>query len=379
MARKSARSRVTLDAKAVEELGALVRSRTAPTREVERACVLLEYSASGSVSASARAAGVSRATAYKCIDKCLAMGWETALKDTWHRPHEPVITPEAKAWVTDVACTKPAEHGQSAEMWTFKALAEYAREHGPEHGHGCLARAAKATVHRILDANAIRPHKVAYYLEKRDPEFDRKMQEVLLTYQEVNLVNASGGQESGIARYTVCVDEKPGVQALGRTAADLPPVPGVHPCMGRDHEYRRLGTASILAGIDLHSGHVFARVEHRHRSREFVGLLEDIDSHYPPEARIRIVLDNHSAHISKETRTWLGKHPNRFEYVHTPKHGSWLNLAECLFSKMSRAFLRHIRVDSWEELKARILLGVEEMNRTPVVFRWRNFDLMTVQ
>ncbi len=378
MARKTQRSQILLDEEAIDILRKITKSRTAPAREIERANVLLEYAASGSVARAACAGGVTRATAYKCIDKGLAMGWKAALKDTWHRPFEPTITPEAKAWVMNLACCKPFEHGLAAELWTYSALADYARQHGPQQGHQCLQRTAKATIYRILSENPVRPHKVAYYLEKRDPEFEQKMQEVLMVYQDVNLVNAEGGPDAGNGRYTVCVDEKPGVQALGRTAPDLPPVPGKHPCTGRDHEYKRMGTASILAGIDLHTGHVFARVERRHRSREFIGLLEDIDQYYPSGAQVRIVLDNHSAHISKETRAWLAKHPNRFEYVHTPKHGSWLNLAECLFSKMSRAFLRHIRVDSWAELKDRILQGVLEMNQTPVVFRWKKFDLLTL-
>jgi len=376
MARKSERPALVLSEEAREALEQLVRSRIGQAREIERARILLEYAATGSVSGAARAAGVTRATVYKCIDKGLSMGWETALRDRWHRPHPPSLTLAAKAWLVDLACTRPTEHGLAAELWTIRSLAEYARRHGPEAGHDCLSRAAKATVHRILAAQPVQPHKVTYYLEKRDPDFGRKMQEVLMVYEEINLVNANGQNDSPGGRYTVCVDEKPGVQALQRVAPDLPPVPGVHPTWARDHEYRRLGTASILAGIDLHTGQVFARVERRHRSREFIGLLAELDAYYPAGAPIRVILDNHSAHISRETRAWLAQHPNRFEYVHTPKHGSWLNLAECLFSKMSRTFLRHLRVDSWSELRQRILLGVEEMNQTPVIFRWKKLDLL---
>ena len=87
-----------------------------------------------------------------------------------------------------------------------------------------------------------------------------------------------------------------------------------------------------------------------------------------------MVLDNHSAHISRETRAYLATRPNRFEYVHTPKHGSWLNLVETLFSKMSRTFLRHIRDQSKAELKERIEKGIAEINANPVVHRWKNFD-----
>ena len=104
-------------------------------------------------------------------------------------------------------------------------------------------------------------------------------------------------------------------------------------------------------------------------------MLRRLDAYYPPEAIIRVVLDNHSAHISKETLAYLATRPGRFEYVHTHKHGSWLNLIECAFSKIARTFLRHIRVDSIDELKVRILKGVDEFNDTHVVFRWNKFDL----
>ena len=193
-----------------------------------------------------------------------------------------------------------------------------------------------------------------------------------MVYQEVTL----GEQKTSDGRpiITVSVDEKPGVQALATVAPDLPPIPGKHAAVSRDYEYKRLGTASILAALDLQDGHVIAQVHQRHRSRKFIGLLKELDAHYPPEATIRVVLDNHSAHISQETRSYLATRPNRFVYVHTPKHGSGRNLGETLFSKICRSFLRHIRVASWEELKERILKGVEEINADPVVHRWRNFD-----
>jgi len=175
---------------------------------------------------------------------------------------------------------------------------------------------------------------------------------------------------------TVSVDEKPGVQAIENTAKDLPPVPGQHATNGRDYEYKRHGTVSILASLDLHTGHVIAQVHDRHRSREFVSLLSELDAYYPPDCVIRVILDNHSAHISKETRAYLATKPNRFIYVHTPKHGSWLNLVETLFSKMARTFLRHIRVASKEELCQRIMQGIAEINETPVVHRWKKFDLV---
>src|SRR5262249_32124927 len=112
---------------------------------------------------------------------------------------------------------------------------------------------------------------------------------------------------------------------LATRPPDLPPVARRHPTVGRDHEYIRYGTWSILAALDLHDGHVTARVEERHRSVEFIALLHDLDAYYPTDCTIRVVLDNHSSHASKETRAYLATRPNRFKYVFTPTHGSWLN------------------------------------------------------
>jgi hypothetical protein len=312
--------------------------------------------------------------ACKCIDKALGMGIDAGLADFYHRPKEPVIDEAAKAWVVSVACQQPKSLGYAAEVWSRKLLAEHVRSSCVEAGHPCLCRAAKATVHRILSERCLRPEKIRYYLEKRDPNFEEKMREVVMVYEEVSLATEQGVRdEQGKQIITVVVDEKPGVQAIGNTAPDLPPVPDKYPTIGRDHEYKRMGTASILAAMDLHDGHIIARVEKRHRSSEFILLLKDLDEYYPEDVTIRIILDNHSSHTSKETRAFLALKPNRFVYVHTPTHGSWLNLAENLFGKMARTFLKHIRVQSWQELKERILTGINEMNAQPVIFRWTKF------
>lgn len=376
MARKSKRAALVLTPEQRATLKELAGSRSASTREVERAKVMLGYADGVSITELQRKLGFSRPMIYRCVDKALAAGVQMGLKDKYHRPHEPEISDEAKAWVISIACTKPKDHGMAAELWSISALARFVSESAQAAGFTRLASVGKSTVWRILDDNDIKPHKIRYYLEKRDPDFDRKMQEVLMVYRDVSIY-AQGAVHDARPNpiYTVSVDEKPGVQAIGLTAPDLPPVPGKAAAVGRDYEYVRHGTVSILAGIDLHSGHIFANVEDRHRSVEFIGLLKQLDAHYPDEAIIRVVLDNHSAHISKETMAYLSEHPGRFEYVHTPKHGSWLNLIECAFSKMARTFLRHIRVSSKEELKERILRGISEINAAPVVFRWNKFDL----
>jgi transposase len=372
MAGKSGLPQLILSPEQEKELTRLSHSLAAPAREVLRAQILCRFAAGETVTEIARALKTTRPSVQKWVNKALAMGASAALKDTWHRPHAPVITEQAKAWVVHVACSKPKDHGYAAELWTRSLLAKHVRQYAGEAGYPSLGKAVKATVHRILSAQDLHPERVRYYLEKRDPEFEAKMKVVLLVYQEIALQNEA--QSVGAPRIiTVSADEKPGLQALANTAPDLPPVAGKHHTVARDHEYKRMGTCSILAALDLHDGHVTARVERRHRSREFIGLLQDLDARYPANCTIRVVLDNHSSHISKETRAFLATRPNRFEYVLTPKHGSWLNIVETLFGKMARTFLRHIRVQSWNELRQRILQGIAEINAAPVVHRWNKF------
>ena len=374
MASKTSRAPLVLTEKESQFLVELSQSRTGAVREVERAKILLAYAKGEQLRVISKTVGVARDTVYKCVDKALAMGVDAGLRDLFHRPKDPVIGDDAKAWVTSLACTKPKELGYAAELWTRSSLAKHVRSHCQEAGFPALSKAAKVTVHRILGENSLHPEKIRYYLERRDPEFDTKMREILVVYREVAFQLTLDFDEQTVI--TVCVDEKPGVQAIANTAPDLAPVPGTHPTGARDHEYKRMGTVSILAALDLHDGHVIARVEDRHRSAEFILLLKDLDAYYPQDAIIRLVLDNHSAHISKETRKYLASRPGRFIYVHTPTHGSWLNLAENLFGKMARTILRHIRVQSKAELKRRILLGIQEMNEEPAIFRWTKFQAL---
>ena len=375
MARSSTRPRLVLTAEERVFLDELRQSRTAPRRDVERAQVLWRSQSGEKVSEIGRAMNITRKSVLKWIDKALQMGVKAGIKDTPHKPREAVITDDAKAWVVHLACSKPKDLGYAAELWTRSALAQQVRKHAVSAGFPALAKAGKATVQRILAGQTLQPHKVRYYLERRDPDFERKMREVLMVYQEVTLQNEAGNVPDQTV-ITVSVDEKPGVQAIGNTAPDLPPVPGKYPTFARDHEYVRYGTWSILAALDLQDGHVTARVEKKHRSVEFKALWKDLDAYYPPDCTIRLILDNHSAHLSKETRAYLATRPNRFKYVLTPLHGCWLNLAETLFGKMARTFLRHIRVRSADELRQRILKGIAEINEAPVVHRWKAFDAL---
>src|SRR5712691_5476625 len=359
-----------------EEIGSLTtlsRSRTEPARRVERAQMLLAYRENPSFFAVGRSLGVHHQTVERCVERALAYGPLTALDDRPHPGKEPTITPEAKAWLVSLACDKAKEHGYPHELWTTRLLARHAREHGPAAGHRCLARLVQGTVCKILNREEIKPHKVRYYLECRDAEFEQKMAEVLCVYRKVEVLKraAAKPKKTGKPVAIVSYDEKPGIQAIATTSPDLPPVPGVHPTFARDHEYKRHGTLSLLAGIDLLTGRVHALVKDRHRSREFIEFLKLLDAAYPASTAIKLILDNHSAHISKETRAWVADQPaHRFEFTFTPKHGSWLNLIEGFFSKLARSVLRHIRISSKQELKDRIMAAIDYFNDDPVVHTW---------
>ena len=201
------------------------------------------------------------------------------------------------------------------------------------------------------------------------------MHNVLLVYKQLSLQFDENGQllpfpEEEQVTHVLSYDEKPGIQAIANTTEDLPPDEN-HKTISRDYEYKRLGTVSLLAGIDLQTGEAIPLVRDRHSSKEYIEFLQLLDSKYPKEDKIRLVLDNLQVHTSQETRKYLAGVPGRFEFVFTPKHGSWLNLIEGFFSKLTRQSLKGIRVKTKSELVERIYKYFEEINDTPVVYHWK--------
>ena len=365
---KSTKAQLDLNAEELNALQVISRSRTEASSRVERARILLAYYEGLTVSEIARKHNTNRPRIELQINKALQMGALNSLDDLHRSGRTSVITDEAKAWLISIACTKPLEHGYENEMWTTALLADYVRDHCEQAGHPCMKKLARGTVSKILSSHELQPHRITYYLERRDPDFESKMSQVLLIYREV-MTALDAGTEEYFAY--ISYDEKPGIQALESTAPDLMPVSGKHKNIARDYEYIRHGTLSLLAGIDLITGKITAMVQERHRSAEFIEFLKKLDEEYSAEYRIKIILDNHSSHTSKETRAYLSTVPNRFEFVFTPKHASWLNLIEALFSKLTRTLLRGIRVKSKEELALRIVRHICHLNESPVVFRWK--------
>jgi transposase len=355
------------------KLDSIRRSRVEERRRTLRAAILLDSLAGDSDETIARRRHVSRGTVVLCVEKCLEFGLDAALGELPRSGKPRRLPDDAVVWVQYCACQKPKELGYSYELWTYQLLTTHIRRHCVAAGHPSLQKLSRSKLHKILRQGELRPHKIRYYVEKRDAEFESKMALVLHIYKDVEIVNEylQGQTERTLSVVTISYDEKPAIQALAVTTPDRPPVVGRHPSHLRDYEHVRLGTVSLLAGLDLHNGRITEIVSDTHKSADFITFLKKLDAEYAPQQKIRLVLDNHSAHVSKETRSYLETVPQRFTFVFTPTHGSWLNLIENQFSKMTRSMLRGIRVASKQELVDRIHQYFAEINSAPVVFRWK--------
>ena len=360
-----------------EYLKLQTRARTIQAQTVTRARILLLRADSVSIDAIADKVGLNRCSVMLCLKKFKEGGIENALFDAPGRGRNAEITDEEKAWIINIACQKPIDFGYAAETWTYAKLTSHINKTAEAAGYTRLSTIHKSTVNTILDEADIKPHKITYYCENRDPDFDSKMHNVLLVYKQLEMQFDESGKLI-IFEYTpihvLSYDEKPGIQAIATTSDDLMP-DEKHSTINRDYEYKRLGTLSLLAAIDLQTGETIPLVRDKHSSMEYIEFLKLLDDKYPKGDKLRIVLDNLKVHTSEATRKYLATVPGRFEFVFTPKHGSWLNMVEGFFSKMTRQMLRGIRVKSKEELTNRIYRYFAEINEEPIVFHWKyNLD-----
>lgn len=360
----------------IEYLNSVIRQRTKQARVVDRAKILLYKTTGISNGDIAKRLDVNINTVKLCLNKFKEGGIQRALYDDPRSGRRVEITDDAVAWMIDIACQRPADLGYSQELWTLKNLHQHIQKQAVSAGYPRLATITKSMVQKILKRSEIKPFKIRYYCEKRDPDFEAKMHEVLVVYKQVQMQFDDDGNiiipEDEPMVHTVSCDEKPGIQAIAVTSDDLrPSTTSGSGCVHRDYEYKRLGTVSLIAGIDLLTGQAIPVVSDTHKSSDFISLLEKLDKMYPERDIIRIICDNHSAHKSKEVQKYLlTKSEGRFVFVFTPTHGSWLNLIESFFSKMTKQMLKGIRVQSKQELVNRIYLYFDEVNAVPVLYHW---------
>lgn len=366
--------RLALTDSEIVELETIIRQRTNQAQIVDRSKMLLYKSQGMTNGEIAERLDVNINTVKLCLNKYKAGGIQRALYDDQRAGRPVEITDDAVAWIIDLACQRPADLGYSQEPWTLKNLHHHIQKNAEAAGYPRLMTITRPMVQKILQRSDIKPFKIKYYCEKRDPNFEAKMHEVLVVYKQIEMQFDEDGNliipQDEPMIHTVSCDEKPGIQAIATTSDDLRPT-AERGCVYRDYEYKRLGTLSLIAGIDLLTGIAIPVVSETHTSSDFICLLEKLDAMYPQGDIIRIICDNHSAHKSKEVQTYLATKPERrFIFVFTPTHGSWLNLIEGFFSKMTKQMLRGIRVASKQELEDRIYLYFDEVNADPVVFHW---------
>ena len=359
-------------------LESLITKGTIEARVYRRARILLLKNNGMSNEAIADKLDVSVPTVRLCLDKYARSGVAAALGDASGRGRRREIFDDSKTWVINIACQKPTAFGLPAEIWYPTSLTKYINSVAEEQGFPRMATASESTIRKILREAKINPHKITYYCEKRDPDFDKKMHDVLVVYKQLELRFDENGnllpfETDEEVVHTLSYDEKPGIQAIATTGPDRMPIPETKKTstVQRDYEYKRLGTLSLLAAIDLLTGEAIPLISETHKSSDFVTFLKILDDKYPKGDKIRLILDNHSAHTSKETQEYLNTVNGRFEFVFTPTHGSWLNMIEGFFSKMTRQMLSGIRVISKEELSERILKYFDEINKIPVPYKWK--------
>jgi len=352
----------------------LIRTRTIQAQVVDRARILLWKSETRPDKSIADCLGISVNTVRQCVDRYLSNGMNIALFDGERSGRPPEITDDAKAWIISIACQKPCELGYAAELWTLSALHKHIQIYAEQAGYPRLKTVTRPWLQKYLKKMDIKPFKIKYYLERKDPDFEDKMHEVLLVYKQVEMQLAENGDiiipEEGHITHTISYDEKPGIQAIADKYPDHSPTEE-DGFLRRDYEYVRKGTLSLLAGIDLLTGEAIPLVSAGHKSSDFINFLKILDEKYPEGDSIRLILDNHSAHTSKETKRYLATLPEgRSIFVFTPTHTSWLNIIESFFSKMTKQVLKGIRVASKEELSERIYQYFDEINAEPIVYHW---------
>ena len=366
----SSREPLILNDEEVRYLEKLVRSRNTKAGISLRAKIILMSNQGISDSSIARQLGISRHKVIRTISRVLKIGIQDGLNDLPGRGRSKTISPEAKTWIIGVYCRKPIEFGYPHEIWTQRLLQKYIQENAIDEGYPELSKISQGTISKICNASTIKPFKIRSYIQKRDPDFKEKSAAVLHTYQEANILKIMEKEGKEPEMFIISFDEKSGIQVLDNKYPDLMPIPGKYPYISRDYEYILNGTVCLQAAIDLITGFVHYRNTEKNNSEEFIEFLKMLDYQYPKNVKLKIILDNLRVHTSSSTMQYLNTVPNRFEFVFTPKHASWLNIIESFFSKTTRSVLRGIRVKSKEEIIERISDYIDSINQSPVVFKW---------
>lgn len=333
----------------------LARTRRAPYQSVLRAKIILALYLDPCVDAVAVKLDVSDKTVRKWRDRFVAQGLD-GLEDAKRSGRPPKIGAVSRCQVIAMACAKPCEFGVAyRDVWTVDSLTDAYHQHYP-----ILCSMSRSSVQRTLSGGDIRPHKMDVWLHSPDPLFREKVTEICELYR----YPPPGG-------VVLCVDEKPGIQALGRKHATKTAGVGRH---GRyEFEYKRNGTRKLIAAFNPHTGEVYGEMRETRTAADLVEFMEAIAEQHPV-GDVHIVWDNLNIHYDGKDQRWTrfnARHGGRFHFHYTPIHASWVNQVELLFSILQRRVLRYGEFDSLDELDEAVIGFLDYWNvheRKP--FRW---------
>jgi len=337
---------VELDVVVRERLKRVAVSVKGQVRAVLRARIVLAAAAGGSNAAIARELDVHVNTVRKWRGRFAASGMD-GLRDAARSGRPKTYGPAVRVAIVAMATSAPP-HPEST--WSHRTIA--AKVAGT-----VFAAVSASQVGRILAGLDLKPHRVRGWLTRRDtPDFWQRTADICTLYR-----NPPDGA------VLLSIDEKTAIAARSRRHPGRPAAPG-QPAQ-EEFEYRRHGTASLVAALDVQSGEVLTEIITRNNAVTFTGFLDQLDAAIAPGQDIHVVWDNGSSHTAKHTRKWLASHP-RWTVHWTPPHASWLNQVELLFSAMTRRVLRHGDFSSRDDLIDKLDTYVINHNTTAKPYRW---------
>jgi transposase len=336
------RKDVVVDASAADRarLEAVAANRNSPQKHVWRATIiLLTANGLGTVEIMRRT-GKSKTCVWRWQERFMAAGVDGLLRDKTRPSRVPSLPAEVVEGV--IALTRNDPPGE-ATHWTGAAMAE-------------AVGISVSSVQRIWRRHGLQPHRVRQFKLSTDPQFTAKLHDIVGLYID-----------PPAHAIVLSVDEKSQIQALDRTQPGLPLKKGRAGTM--THDYKRNGTTTLFAALDVLDGKVIGRCMQRHRHQEFIRFLNAIEREVPPGKIVHVVLDNYGAHKHPKVRAWLGRHP-RFVFHYTPTSCSWLNAVEGFFAKLARRRLKRGVFRSIVELQTAINRFLAETNDNPKPFTW---------
>jgi transposase len=321
-------------------LEAIVGDRNHSHKHVQRARIVLLSAERLAVAEVARRAGVSRPAVWRWQRRFAAAGAAGLLRDKTRPPGTPRLPAETVARVVTMTCAEPPGE---ATHWTGRAMARH-------------AGISLSSVQRIWAEHDLQPHRLRTFKRSKDPAFAEKLRDIVGLYVDPPAHSL-----------VLSVDEKSQIQALDRTQPGLPLKPGK--CGTMSHDYKRNGTTTLFAALNVLDGRVIGRCMQRHRHQEFIRFLNAVEREVPAGKLIHVVLDNYGSHKHPKVRAWLARHP-RWTFHFTPTSGSWLNAVETFFSTLTRRRLRRGVFRSILDLQAAINRYLAEHNQSPKPFTW---------